>query len=64
MRGPSRSSRIKPVALEYDKSKRYSVVIFKFIDLLNYSVVFDAISARRENLAVGGFPTGSGLLVS
>jgi hypothetical protein len=64
MRAPSRSSRIKPVALEYDKSKRYSALIFKFVDLLNYSVVFDAISARRENLAAGGFPTGPGLLES
>jgi hypothetical protein len=52
------------VALEYDRSKRYPTLIFKFIDLLNYSVVFDAISARCENLAVGGFSTRSGLLVS
>jgi hypothetical protein len=64
MRGPSHSSRIKPAALEYDRSKRYSALIFKFIDLLNYSVVFDAISARCKNLVVGGFLTGSGLLVS
>jgi hypothetical protein len=64
MRGPSRSSKIKPVALEYDRSKRYLTLIFKFIDLLNYSIVFDAISARRKNLVVGGFPTGPSLLVS
>jgi hypothetical protein len=64
MRGPSRSFRIKAVALEYDRSKRYPSLIFKFIDLLNYSIVFDAISARRKNLAVGGFSTGLGQLVS
>jgi hypothetical protein len=64
MRAPSHSSRIKQVALEYDRSKRYPALIFKFIVLLNYSIIFDAISARRENLAVGGFPTGPGLLVS
>ena len=51
------------MALEYDRSKRYPTLIFKFIDL-NYSVVFDVISARRKNLAVGGFPTGPSLLVS
>jgi hypothetical protein len=64
MRGLSRSSRIKQVALEYDRSKRYLALIFKFIDLLNYFIVFDTISARRENLAVGGFPIRPGLLVS
>jgi hypothetical protein len=64
MRGPSRLSRIKPVALEYDRSKRYPALIFKFIDLLNYSIVFDAISALCKNLAVGGFLTGSELLMS
>ena len=52
------------MALEYDRSKRYPALIFKFIDLLNYSVVFDAISAWHKNLAVGGFPTGPSLLVS
>jgi hypothetical protein len=52
------------VALEYDRSKRYLALIFKLIDLLNYSVVFDAISALCKNLAVGGFPTGPELLVS
>jgi hypothetical protein len=52
------------VALEYNKSKRYSALIFKLTDVLNYSVVIDAISARRKNLAVGGFSTGPILLVS
>jgi hypothetical protein len=39
-------------------------IIFKFIYLLNYFVVFDAISALCKNLAVDGFLTGPELLVS
>jgi hypothetical protein len=52
------------VALEYDRSKRYPALISKLIDLLNYFIVFDAISALCKNLVVGGFPTGPELLVS
>jgi hypothetical protein len=53
------------MALEYDRTKRYpAILIFKLIDLLNYSVVINAISARRKNLAVGGFSTGPIFLVS
>ena len=52
------------MALEYDRSKRYSTLIFKFIDLLNYFIVFNPISAQRKDLAVGGFLTRLSLLVS
>jgi hypothetical protein len=64
MRGPSCYSRIKPMAFEYDRTKRFATMKWKFVYFFNSSIVVEAISAGRRNSAICGSPIGPTLLVA
>jgi hypothetical protein len=64
MRDSSRWSRIKLVAFEHDRFKRFVSMKWEFIDFLNSTMIVEAISTGRTNSAIYGFLFGPNLLVS
>ena len=52
------------MAFEHDETKRFRTIKFKFIDIFNYAMILEAISAGSTNSAVCGFSMGPSSLVA
>ena len=64
MRSPSHFVRIKPIAFEYDRLKRFATMKCEFIDFFNYDIIIDPIKGCRTNARICGSSIGPTLLVS
>jgi len=62
MRGPSYFVRIKPMAFEYDRLKRFATMKSEFIDFFNYAIILDPIKGCRTNSEICGSSIGPTLL--
>jgi hypothetical protein len=61
---PSHYFRIKPIAFEYDRIKRFATIKVEFIYFVNYSIILDPILARRKNSGTCGSSIGLTLLLA
>ena len=64
MRGSLHFIRIKPMAFEYDRLKRFVTIKCKFIDFFNYAIILDPIKGCRTNAGICGSSIGPTLLVA
>jgi len=64
MRGLSHFVRIKPMAFEYDRLKRFATMKYEFIDFFNYAIILDPIKACRTNSGICCSSIGPTLLVA
>jgi len=64
MRSPSHFVRIKPIAFEYDRLKRFATMKCEFIDFFNYDIIIDPIKGCRTNARICGSSIGPTLLVA
>jgi len=63
-RGPSHNIGIKPMAFEYDWIERFASTKIKFVYFFNYSIILEAIKARRTNSGICGPSVGHFLLMA